>query len=75
MAAPACVYTLARVARMLGEDETLLADIALMNMGPEDGCLSILDLDDEASTTGFTPFGVECLKELLADIRQPTSHK
>ena len=68
MAAPSYVFTIARVARMLGEDEALLEDIALMSMDPEDGRLTIIDLDDEVSTTAFTPFGVENLKELLADL-------
>ena len=72
MAAPSYVYTIGRVARMLGQDETLLEDIALLNMDPEDGCLTILDLDDDVSTTAFTPFGIENLKELLADLK---SHK
>ena len=68
MAAPSYVFTIARVARMLGEDEALLEDLA-SDMDPEDGCLSIMDLDDEVSTTAFTPFGVENLKELLADLK------
>ena len=38
-------------------------------MDPEDGCLSVIDLDDEVSTTAFTPFSVEILKELLADLK------
>lgn len=68
MAAPSYVLTIARVARMLDEDEALLEDIA-SNMDPEDGCLSVMDLDDEVSTTAFTPFGVEYLKGLLADLK------
>ena len=67
MAAPSYVYTIARVARMLDVDEAL-EDIA-SDMDPEDGCLSVLDLDDEVSTTAFTPFGVENLKQLLADLK------
>lgn len=70
MAAPSYVFTIARVAKMLGEDEALLEDIALMSMDPEDGRLTIIDLDDEVSTTAFTPTGVENLKELLADLKQ-----
>ena len=69
MAAPSYVYTIARVARMLGQDEALLEEIALMSMDPEDGRLTIIDLDDEVATTAFTPFGVENLKELLADLK------
>ena len=69
MATPSYVFTIARVARMLGENEALLEDIALMSMDPEDGRLTIIDLDDEVSTTAFTLFGVENLKELLADLK------
>ena len=54
---------------MLGEDEALLEEIALMSMDPEDGRLTVIDLDDEVSTTAFTPFGIENLKELLADLK------
>lgn len=68
MAAPSYVSTIARVAKMLGEDEELLHDIA-MDMEPEDGRLTVWDIDD-VSTTAFTEFGVENLKELLADIKR-----
>ena len=74
MAAPSYVFTIARVARMLGEDEALLEDIA-SHMDPEDGCLSVMDLDDEVSTTAFTPLGVENLKELLADLKPDKTAK
>lgn len=67
MAAPSYVFTIGRVAAMLGEDEERLSEVAL-NMEPEDGCLSVLDLDD-VSTIAFTANGVENLKELLADLR------
>ena len=72
MAAPRYVYTIARVAKMLSRDEALLESVALMNMDPEHGRLSILDLDDDLSTTAFTEFGVESLKELLADLAPDT---
>ena len=74
MAAPSYVFTIARVARMLGEDEALLEDIA-SDMDPEDGCLSVMDLDDEVSATAFTPFGVKNLKELLADLKPDKNPK
>jgi hypothetical protein len=67
MAAPGYVYTIARVARMLGEKVERLEEIA-MNMEPEDGCLTILGVADVA-TTAFTPQGLENLKELLEDSR------
>ena len=63
MAAPAAVFTIARVAKMLGEDEDWLADVAL-GMDPEDGQLTVYGLDDEG-TTAFTAFGIENLKELI----------
>jgi hypothetical protein len=56
MAAPSYVLTIARVAALLGEPEELLQDIA-MDMEPEDGCLSVLDIDD-LSTVAFTPQGI-----------------
>jgi len=68
MAAPAYVFTIRRVARMLNEDVDRLEEIALNSMDPEDGRLSVLDLDDDTSTTAFTAQGVENLKELLADL-------
>ena len=45
MAAPSCVFTIARVALMLGKDEDLLSDLA-MQLKPEDGRLWIYDTDD-----------------------------
>ncbi len=39
-------------------------EIAL-EMEPEDGRLSICDLDNDVAITAFTPFGVENLKELI----------
>jgi hypothetical protein len=67
MSAPSFVFTIGRVARMLGEDENRLYDIAI-GMEPEDGCLTVLDVDD-ISTIAFTDRGVENLKELLDDLR------
>jgi hypothetical protein len=37
-------------------------------MEPEDGRLYIYHLDD-VQVTAFTLFGVECLKELLAEVK------
>jgi hypothetical protein len=59
------VFTIARVARMLGEDEEKLCGIAI-DMEPGDGCLSILDVDDDVSTTAFD---VEDLKNILAELK------
>jgi hypothetical protein len=63
MATPSAVFTIARVAAMLGEDEDWLSDVAL-EMDPEAGRVTIYGLNDEG-TTGFTSFGIENLKELI----------
>ena len=63
MAAPSTVFTMARVAAMLDEDEDWLSNVAL-EMDPEAGCLTIYGVNDEG-TTGFTNFGIENLKELV----------
>jgi hypothetical protein len=68
MAAPSYVFTIARVAEMLGEDEQWLQTIA-DDMEPEDGCLTVCGTDD-LSTTAFTPFGIENLKELMPIYRR-----
>jgi hypothetical protein len=39
-----------------------------MSMEPEDGCLRVLDLDDDVSIVVFTARGIEYLKELLDDL-------
>jgi hypothetical protein len=66
MAAPSYVFTIGRVARMLGLDEDRLSEVAV-DMEPEDGRLHVLDVDD-LSTIAFTAQGIENLKELLADL-------
>jgi hypothetical protein len=73
MAAPSCVFTIARVALMLGKDEDLLSDLA-MQLEPEDGRLWIYDTDGcdtlgftDRDTLGFTERGIESLKELILD--------
>ena len=68
MAAPSYVFTVGRVARLLGEDEDLPSDIA-MTMDPEDGRIYVMDADDE-TTLAFTEFGVENLRELLPDLKR-----
>jgi hypothetical protein len=61
MAAPAHVFTIARVA----EDEQLLWDLAI-NMEPEDGCLWVYGTDEQ-HTMAFTDRGLEYLQELIAE--------
>jgi hypothetical protein len=68
MAAPSSVFTLSRVAEMLGEDEEWLHDIAL-DMEPEDGCLIVWGTGDQ-STTAFTRQGIEYLEQLVKNKAQ-----
>ncbi len=67
MAAISHVFTIASVAKRLGQDEETLADLA-MNLDPENGRLWVMD-DTEDGTLAFTEFGIENLKELLADLK------
>ena len=70
MAVPSYVFTIGHVAVMLGEDEEWLQTIA-DDMEPEDGCLTVCGTDD-ISTTAFTTFGIESLKELMPMYRPRT---
>ena len=65
MAAPSCVFTIVRVAEMLGADEDLLSELAL-ELDPEHGRLWIYDAE-ERDTLGFTERGIESLRELILD--------
>jgi hypothetical protein len=68
MAAPSFVYTIAYAAKLLGENEEWLQELA-DQLEPEDGCLWIYDTDDR-TTLGFTERGIESLKELSLDQKQ-----
>lgn len=64
-------YDIRRVAQTLGEPEELLRELA-MEMQPEDGCLTVQGVGDQA-TTAFTRDGLEYLRELLAEhSKRPT---
>jgi hypothetical protein len=63
MAGISHVFTITRVAEMLGEDENWLHDICI-EMDPEDGRLTVLGPGEEA-ITAFTDFGVDNLTELV----------
>lgn len=68
MAAVSHVFTLAYVARLLGEDEDWLHDISI-EMEPEDGCISVHGPGDEY-TPAFTDLGIENLRQLIDIHRQ-----
>ena len=57
------VYTLARVAEMVGEDEAWLFDVA-GEMEPEDGCIWVYGPGQE-SFMAFSDFGLETLSDLI----------
>ena len=61
------VFTITRVAQMLGEDEDLLQEISI-DMDPEDGRLTVLGPGEE-SITAFTPYGVDNLTALVKMIK------
>jgi hypothetical protein len=63
MAAISRVFTISRVAEMLGEDEGWLNEISV-ELDPEDGCLTVWGLAEDG-TTAFTDLSVENLAELV----------
>jgi len=67
LAAIAHVFTITYVAEMLGEDEDWLHKLSI-DMFPEDGCLYVYRGNDDA-VTAFTDYGIECLKQIIADER------
>ena len=71
VAAISSVFTLARVAEMLKEDEDFLHEIVI-EMEPEDGVISVYGVGEEY-TPAFTDFGIENLKELIPMYREQAS--
>jgi hypothetical protein len=68
MPAISAVFTVRRVAKMLGEDEEWLHEISL-GMMPEDGACWIYDLDDDG-VLAFTQDGIDNLRDLIAIHRE-----
>ena len=71
MAVPAHAVTISRAAKLLGEDEELLWELAT-DMEPEDGCLWIHDIGEQ-QTIAFTNRGLENLQELVSAHKCRTS--
>jgi len=63
MAGISYVFTITRVAKMIGEDEDWLHEISI-KMDPEDGRLTVLCPGEDA-ITAFTRSGVDNLIELV----------
>lgn len=68
MAAIAYIFTLARVAEMLDEDEDFLHEIVI-DMEPEDGVIAVHGCGGDY-TPAFTDDGIENLKELIPIYRE-----
>jgi hypothetical protein len=65
MAAISYVFTIRRAAQILGRDAELLWDLS-EQLEPEDGKLWVLDIEG-AETLAFSQFGIENLREIIAD--------
>ena len=65
MAAISHVFTLPRVAQILGREEGLLRELA-DQLEPEDGVIWILDSNDR-EILAFPPRGIEALWEIIDD--------
>ena len=65
--AVSAVFTITHVAQMLGEDEDWLHELSI-DMFAEDGCLWVYGVGDDG-ITAFTDYGIECLKQIIADQR------
>ena len=69
MAAITHVFTIARVAQLLGEDEDWLREISI-EMEPEDGVIAVYGPGDDDYTPAFTDFGIENLRALIEIYRK-----
>ena len=67
LAAISAVFTISHVAKMLGEDEDWLHELSI-DMFPEDGRLWVYGVGEDG-TPAFTEYGIECLKQIIADER------
>ena len=62
-----CGFRYTQPAKMLGEDEDWLYDLSI-DMFAEDGCLRVYGVGEDG-VTAFTEYGIECLKQIIADER------
>jgi hypothetical protein len=61
------VFTISRVAEMLGKDEAWLREISI-NMDPEEGSLWVIGVGEDGCPA-FTEYGIECLKKIIIEER------
>lgn len=64
------VKTIDRVSVEIGEDVDWLFEVAI-EMEPEDGLIWVFSLEDKDGVMAFTPYGVECLRDLISEHRRP----
>ena len=67
LAAISAVFTITYVAEILGEDEDWLHELSI-DMFPEDGRLRVYGVGEDG-VTAFTEYGIECLKQIIANER------
>jgi hypothetical protein len=67
LAAITAVFTINYVAEMLGEDEDWLYELSI-DMFAEDGGLRVYGVGEDG-VTAFTEYGIEGLKQIIADER------
>jgi hypothetical protein len=67
LAAISAVFAIEYVAEMLGEDEDWLYELSI-DMFPEDGRLRVYSVGKDG-VPAFTDFGIDCLKQIIADER------
>ncbi len=63
------IYTIAAAARRMGENIELVEEVTANSDNVEYGEIVHVDDGSEDGLTGLTERGVECVEELLADIR------
>jgi hypothetical protein len=68
MAAIGHVFTINRIAEMLGEYEDWLYELSI-DMFPEDGRLHLYGVGDDG-LTAFTDYGAGCLRQIIEEERQ-----
>jgi len=59
------VFTITYVAEKLGEDEEWLWELQI-DMFAEDGCLRVYGIGEDG-VPAFTEYGIECLKQTIAE--------
>ena len=67
LAAITAVFTINYVDEILGEDEDWLYELSI-DMFAEDGCLRVYGVGEDG-VTAFTEYGIERLKQIIADER------